>query len=103
MHWVYLAKSSLRRIVLPRSILKTADLRLEEQSLMRERLLNAGSQSPRRPLQALGQGIKLRRIRRVVIPVEVQVEDAAGSTDSSCAGRADRALVGRIDVAIAVP
>lgn len=84
------------------SVLVLSEFRLEKQSLMREGLGGRSSRSSWVTLSALGQRIKLGRVRRVVIPVEVEVEDTASARYRSGAGGADGTLVGGVDVLVAV-
>ena len=69
---------------------------------MPERLLHAGCAPSGVAGEALIECVELGGVGRVVVAVEVQVEDAAGAGDRARARTARRAFVRAVDVLIAV-
>ena len=55
------------------------------------------------PGQSLRQIVEGRSVRRIVIAIEIQIEDSARTGNGSGTGCPRRALVGGIDIAVAVP
>jgi hypothetical protein len=84
------------------AVLVGADFGVEEEALVGEGLMDGGAGAARTALEALRQGVEQRRVGGIVIPVEVEIEDSARTTHRSRTRRAGRALVCRIDEAVAV-
>ena len=96
-------KAPLSWIILSRSVLILRQLGFEEQALVGEWLTHVGRASAGVAGETLREGVELASVRGVVIAVEIEVQDAAGTGDRSrVAGGPNRSLVHGIDILIPV-